>query len=32
MNPGKLDRRITIQSRVMSKDATGARVETWADA
>lgn len=32
MNPGKLDRRITIQSRVMSKDATGARVESWADA
>ena len=31
MNPGKLDRRIVIQKRVVSKDATGSRVETWAD-
>jgi SPP1 family predicted phage head-tail adaptor len=31
MNPGKLDRRIVIQKRVMTKDATGTRVETWAD-
>lgn len=31
MNPGKLDRRITLQVRVVSKDATGSRVETWAD-
>ena len=31
MNPGKLDRRITIQKRVLSKDATGSKVETWAD-
>jgi SPP1 family predicted phage head-tail adaptor len=31
MNPGKLDRRIVLQVRVVSKDATGSRVETWAD-
>ncbi len=31
MNPGKLDRRIVIQVRTKSKDATGSRVETWAD-
>lgn len=31
MNPGKLDRRIDIQKRVVSKDSTGSRVETWAD-
>ena len=31
MNAGRLDRRITIQSRTLTKDATGGRVETWAD-
>jgi SPP1 family predicted phage head-tail adaptor len=31
-NPGKLDRRITIQARTLTKDAAGGRVETWADA
>lgn len=31
MNPGKLDRRIVLQVRVLSRDATGSRVETWAD-
>ena len=31
MNPGKLDRRIVLQKRVVSKDATGSRVQTWAD-
>lgn len=32
MNPGKLDRRLTIQVRTPSKDAAGGRVEGWADA
>ena len=32
MNCSKLDRRIVLQLRVVSKDATGSRVETWADA
>lgn len=32
MNPGKMDRRITIQSRTLTKDAAGGRVETWVDA
>jgi SPP1 family predicted phage head-tail adaptor len=31
MNPGKLDRRLVIQKRVLTKDTTGSRVETWAD-
>ncbi len=31
VNPGRLDRRIVLQRRVVSKDATGSRVETWAD-
>jgi len=31
MNPGKLDRRIVIQVRTMTRDNTGTRVETWAD-
>lgn len=31
MNPGKMDRRITIQVRTLTKDAAGGRVETWAD-
>lgn len=32
MNPGKLDRRVQLQSRVLTKDAAGGRVETWAAA
>lgn len=32
MNPGKMDRRLTVQVRTMTKDAAGGRVETWADA
>ena len=31
MNPGKMDRRVTIQTRTLTKDTTGARVETWVD-
>lgn len=31
MNPGKLDRRILIQVRVVTRDDTGSRVETWSD-
>ena len=31
MNPGKLDRRITVQVRTLTKDAVGGRVETWVD-
>lgn len=31
MNPGKLNRKIVIQARTVTKDATGSRVETWAD-
>jgi SPP1 family predicted phage head-tail adaptor len=31
MNPGKMDRRITVQVRTLTKDAAGGRVETWAD-
>jgi SPP1 family predicted phage head-tail adaptor len=31
MNPGKLDRRIVLQRRIVSKDETGSRFETWAD-
>jgi SPP1 family predicted phage head-tail adaptor len=30
MNSGRLDRRVTIQSRTLTKDETGGRVETWA--
>lgn len=32
MNPGKMDRRLTVQVRTFSKDVTGGRVESWADA
>lgn len=32
MNPGRFDRRVTIQTRTLTKDAAGGRVETWADA
>lgn len=31
MNPGKMDRRITVQTRTLTKDAAGGKVETWAD-
>ena len=31
MNPGKLNRRLTIQSRTVTKDSAGGKVETWAD-
>lgn len=31
MNPGRMDRRITVQVRTLSKDAAGGRTETWAD-
>lgn len=31
MNPGKLNRRVVIQVRTLTKDSTGSRVETWAD-
>lgn len=31
MNPGKLDRRIVLQVRTLSRDGTGSRVETWSD-
>ena len=31
MNPGKLDRRIVIQVRTLTRDSTGTHVETWAD-
>lgn len=30
-NAGKLDRRVTIQQRTLTKDNTGTRVETWED-
>ena len=31
MNPGKLNRRIVLQARTLTRDSTGSRVETWAD-
>jgi len=31
MNPGKLNRRLVIQSRTLTQDATGSRVQAWAD-
>ena len=31
MNPGKLNRRLDIQTRTASKDATGSIVSNWAD-
>lgn len=31
-NPGAMNRRLTIQERVMRKDAVGGRVQDWADA
>jgi len=30
-NPGKMDRRLTVQVRTYTRDATGGRIETWAD-
>lgn len=32
MNPGKLNRRLTVQSRTYTRDATGGVTETWVDA
>lgn len=32
MNPGKLNRRLTIQERTLTADGAGGRVETWVDA
>ena len=29
MNPGKMDRRITIEARTLGKDSAGGRTETW---
>lgn len=31
MNPGFLDRRVMIQARTLTQDATGSDVETWAN-
>lgn len=31
-NPGRMNRRIQIQARTLTKDAAGGRVETWTDA
>jgi len=31
MNPGKLNRRIVLQKRTLTKDSTGSRVQTWSD-
>jgi SPP1 family predicted phage head-tail adaptor len=31
-NPGLMNRRLTIQERVISKDGAGGRVESWVDA
>lgn len=31
LNAGQLDQRITLQSPVLTKDAAGQRVQTWAD-
>jgi SPP1 family predicted phage head-tail adaptor len=30
-NPGKMDRRLQVQVRTYTRDATGGRIETWAD-
>ena len=32
MNPGKLNRRLTVQVRTYTRDATGGVTEAWADA
>ncbi len=31
MNPGKLNRRVVIQRRTKTRDATGSTVSTWSD-
>lgn len=31
MNPGKLNRRISVKTRTLTRDATGGKVEAWAD-
>lgn len=31
MNPGKLNRRVIIQARTLTRDSTGSPVESWAD-
>jgi SPP1 family predicted phage head-tail adaptor len=31
MNPGKMDRLITLEKRVLTQDAEGGRVETWGE-
>ena len=31
MNPGKLNRRLVLQTRVTTRDATGSPVSTWSD-
>lgn len=31
MNPGKMDRRLTVQVRALTKDGAGGRVQTWTD-
>ena len=30
-NPGKMDRRLTVQFRTYTRDATGGKLEAWAD-
>lgn len=30
-NPGKLNRRLTVQARILTKDDAGGRVESWID-
>lgn len=30
-NPGKMDRRVTIQARTLTRGTDGSRVETWVD-
>lgn len=32
VNPGRMDRKLTVQRRTLAKDAAGGRVETWVDA
>lgn len=31
MNPGRMNRRLTIQARTLTKDSAGGKAETWAD-
>lgn len=30
-NPGRMNRRLTFQTRTLTRDTTGGRVESWAD-